>query len=199
MISKSHIKNTRRQRILKKGGQSSTFSKFSMSDSLARVEAEVRSCTKCRLYKTAQCSVPGEGSARSRIMLVGQAPGAQEDKSGRPFVGRAGQFLDRILQKVGLSREDIFITSVVKHYPPKNRVPRADEISACLPYLERQLRLVAPRTVVLLGNVAVRALRHHPLMKNKNVISTVHPSAAMRFPRMKRKFEADLARLKRFL
>ncbi|MBI4148068.1 uracil-DNA glycosylase [Candidatus Woesearchaeota archaeon] len=170
-----------------------------MSDSLARVEAEVRSCTKCRLYKSAQCGVPGEGPARARIMVVGQAPGAEEDKSGRPFVGRSGKFLVTTLQKLGLSRKDVFMTSVVKHFPPKNRVPRADEISACFPYLERQLLLVAPRTVVLLGNVALRALHHHPLLKNKNVILTVHPSAAMRFPAMRKKFEADMMRLKRVI
>src|SRR3972149_11688685 len=95
---------------------------------------QIRKCRKCRLWQGAKNAVPGEGPDTIRVMLVGQNPGAEEDKAGRPFVGRAGKFLNRVLAKNGIDREEMFVTNIVKHVTPKNRKPLPDEISACVPY-----------------------------------------------------------------
>src|SRR5512143_4196927 len=109
-----------------------------MSDSLEKVVAEVKSCTKCRLYQGTTQGVPGEGPASAEIMLIGEGPGFHEDKQGRPFVGASGQFLEELLAGIGLKRQDVFIANVVKCRPPGNRDPLPDEIEACRPYLDRQ-------------------------------------------------------------
>jgi uracil-DNA glycosylase len=137
---------------------------------------EIRNCKKCRLYKTSGNVVPGEGNATAKVMLVGQNPGRTEDKTGRPFVGRAGKYLDKVLQKIGIDRKSLFITSVVKHASPGNRKPKADEIDACMPYLEEQIRLIKPRVIVLMGKVACKT----PRSTNIEYIETYHPAAAMR-------------------
>ena len=125
-------------------------------------------------------------------MLVGQNPGAEEDKTGRPFVGRAGKFLNAVLAKNGINREELFVTNIVKHVTPKNRKPLPDEIEACLPYLITQVRKVKPKIVVLMGAVAWLA----PRVEGVTYVETYHPSAAMRFPKMRKKFEEDLCVLK---
>ncbi len=159
---------------------------------LANLNEQIRKCQKCRLWKTACNAVPGEGSTVTDVMLVGQNPGAEEDKTGRPFVGRSGKFLNRVLAKNNIKREDIFITSIVKHATPSNRKPLPDEIAACLPYLEHQMHLIKPRIIVLMGVVAQNTTR----LEGIEYIETVHPSAAMRFPKMKQKFEEDFRQLK---
>jgi DNA polymerase len=128
-------------------------------------------------------------------MLVGQNPGAEEDETGRPFVGRAGKFLNAVLAKNGINREEVFITNIVKHVTPKNRKPFPDEIEACAPYLEEQFRLLKPKVVVLMGVVAWQATRE----KDVTYVETVHPSAAMRFPKMKKRFEEDFSQIKKLL
>lgn len=128
-------------------------------------------------------------------MLVGQNPGAEEDRTGRPFVGRAGKFLNAVLAKNGINREEVFITNIVKHMTPKNRKPLLDEVEACLPYLMEQVRLVKPKTVVLMGAVAWQA----PREKGITYVETYHPSAAMRFPKMRKRFEEDFSLLKKRL
>jgi len=120
--------------------------------------AEVRRCAACPLAKKRKNTVPGEGSARSGIVLVGEAPGAKEDAQGRPFVGSAGKLLAGLLKKNGLLREEVFITNTVKCRPPGNRPPKKEEMEACRPYLERQLRLLRPRLVCTLGNSPLHAL-----------------------------------------
>ena len=120
-------------------------------------------------------------------MLVGQNPGREEDETGKPFVGRAGKFLNKILAENSISRQAIFITNIVKHVTPNNRKPLPDEIEACKPYLTTQLEIITPKTVVLMGKVAGQASR----IEGINYIETVHPSAAMRFTKMRKRFVED--------
>ncbi len=131
------------------------------SDSAGVLEAvatEVRQCCKCGLSSTRNNAVPGEGSPNARIMFVGEAPGADEDVQGRPFVGRAGQLLDKIFAACGLKREEIFIGNILKCRPPGNRDPKPDEIISCLPYLQRQIEAIKPEIIVALGAHAARTL-----------------------------------------
>jgi len=128
-------------------------------------------------------------------MLVGQNPGAEEDKTGKPFVGRAGKFLNKVLAKNGIIREELFVTNLVKHLSPNNRKPLPDEIAACAPYLEAQVNAIKPKIVVLMGAVAWQA----PRVEGVKYVETYHPSAAMRFTKMRKKFEEDFRVLKELL
>jgi uracil-DNA glycosylase len=164
---------------------------------LEELNQEIRNCHKCRLWKDAKNAVPGEGPQNAKLMLVGQNPGSEEDKTGRPFVGRAGKFLNKILKENGINREEVFITNLVKHVTPQNRKPLPDEIEACAPYLTEHSSLIKPKIIVLMGKVAWQA----PKVKGIKYIETVHPSAAMRFTKMKKKilrrffsFEETLAK-----
>ena len=125
---------------------------------LERIANEVRQCCKCTLGSSRTNAVPGEGNPDARIMFVGEAPGADEDAQGRPFVGRAGQLLDKIIAACGLKRSDVFIGNILKCRPPGNRDPRADEIISCLPYLQRQIEIIEPEILVALGAHAARTL-----------------------------------------
>src|SRR3954469_20075218 len=118
---------------------------------LDRIADEIRVCERCELHRTRTKSVPGEGPADARVMLIGEAPGWNEDQQGRPFVGAAGKFLEELLGKAGLRRSDVFITNVVKSRPPGNRDPLPDEIVACAPFLVRQIEVIDPEVVVTLG------------------------------------------------
>jgi uracil-DNA glycosylase family 4 len=120
-------------------------------EALESVAAEVRACTRCRLHAGRTRAVPGEGSPETEVVFVGEAPGFNEDRQGRPFVGAAGSFLTELLSTVGWRREDVFITNVVKCRPPENRDPEPDEIAACAPFLARQLEIMDPALVVTLG------------------------------------------------
>jgi uracil-DNA glycosylase len=178
-------------------------------DSLAQVADEVRGCLRCRLRETRTAAVPGEGPAGAGLMVVGEAPGATEDRVGRPFQGASGRHLTAALAEAGLPREEVFVTSVCKCRPPGNRDPRPDEVAACAGYLDRQLALVAPRVVLAMGLVAasrlglagrgqrladVRGAPHGPTPEQPFVVlATYHPAAAMRFPRLRRPFADDLA------
>jgi DNA polymerase len=110
-------------------------------------------CQRCRLKESRSRVVPGEGPVPAELVFIGEGPGEVEDQTGRPFVGPAGQLLDKILDSAGLRREEVYITNMVKCRPPLNRTPRQDEVEACWPYLEAQLRLLAPKIIVPLGNV----------------------------------------------
>lgn len=125
---------------------------------LEKLAEEVRQCCKCGLGSSRTNAVPGEGNPDARIMFVGEAPGADEDAQGRPFVGRAGQLLDKIITACGLKRSDVFIGNILKCRPPDNRDPRADEIISCLPYLQRQIEIIEPEILVALGAHAARTL-----------------------------------------
>ena len=125
---------------------------------LEKIAAEVNKCRKCDLGSIRTNSVPGEGNPNARIMFVGEGPGADEDAQGRPFVGRAGQLLDKIIAACGLKRNDVYIGNILKCRPPDNRDPRADEIINCLPYLQRQIEIISPEIIVALGAHAAKTL-----------------------------------------
>ena len=125
---------------------------------LEKIAEEVRQCRKCDLASSRTNAVPGEGDPDARIMFVGEAPGADEDAQGRPFVGRAGQLLDKIINACGLKRSDVFIGNILKCRPPDNRDPRAEEIISCLPYLQRQIEIIDPEIIVALGAHAAKTL-----------------------------------------
>jgi uracil-DNA glycosylase len=125
-------------------------------DSLA---AQIRVCTKCPLHESRTLAVPGDGKPSAKVMIIGEAPGREEDESGHPFVGSAGRYLDHILEGTGLDRDDFFITNVVKCRPPKNRAPKKGEVDTCTSnYLFEQIDLITPRLIVLLGGVAAKKI-----------------------------------------
>lgn len=132
---------------------------------LEKVAEEVRRCCKCGLGSSRTNAVPGEGDPNARIMFVGEAPGADEDAQGRPFVGRAGKLLDKIITACGLKRSDVFIGNILKCRPPENRDPTAEEIISCLPYLQKQIEIINPEIIVALGAHAARTL----LNTNKSI------------------------------
>jgi len=158
---------------------------------IVELNEKIMQCRKCRLWQCARQAVPGEGPTDAKVMLVGQNPGAEEDKAGKPFIGRAGKFLNKVLNQNGIERKELFITNIVKHTSPGNRKPLQDEIEACCPYLRKQIELINPKIVVLLGAVAWKATR----VAGVEYFETVHPSAAMRFTKMKQRFEEDFAEL----
>ena len=125
---------------------------------LEKINEEVGRCRECGLGSLRTNAVPGEGNPNARIMFVGEGPGADEDAQGRPFVGRAGQLLDKVITAMGLKRSDVFIGNILKCRPPENRDPRADEIINCLPYLQRQIEIINPEIIVALGAHAARTL-----------------------------------------
>ena len=125
---------------------------------LEKIAEQVHQCRKCELGSLRTNAVPGEGNPNARIMFVGEGPGADEDAQGRPFVGRAGQLLDKVISAMGLKRSEVFIGNILKCRPPENRDPRADEIINCLPYLQRQIEIIEPEIIVALGAHAARTL-----------------------------------------
>lgn len=178
-------------------------------DEAARWEAlrtEVLSCTKCSLHKTRTQGVVGVGPHRTDWMVIGEAPGAEEDRRGEPFVGRAGHLLDAMLQAIGLNRgTNVYIANVLKSRPPNNRDPKPEEVAACLPYLMRQIALLQPRLMLAVGRIAAQNLLatdlslarlrgkvHHFGELNTPLIVTYHPAYLLRTPSDKRKAWEDL-------
>ena len=173
----------------------------------------IKECIRCDLHKYRKKAVPGEGSLNSRVLFLGEAPGRKEDEEGRPFVGAAGKLLDALLRNIGLSREKVFITNVVKCRPPNNRDPREDEIRACSVFTNKILSLIDPDIIVTLGNHAgkyifailgsrswygvskhrgrVYELTLNVLGKKVRVIPTYHPAAALYNPILRRELEND--------
>jgi uracil-DNA glycosylase family 4 len=174
-------------------------------DSLEKIAAEVRGCPLCKLARTRKNAVPGEGQLAARIMFVGEAPGRSEDEKGRPFVGAAGRILDDLLQRTGIDRSQVFITNVVKCRPPNNRVPEDDEVAACKPYLERQIALIKPKVICILGRTAYASLLGgSSITTNRGKIVdkegqkyflTFHPAAAIYNKSLLAALEADLKKL----
>ena len=152
---------------------------------------QIYGCRKCRLWQSAKHVVPGEGPLDAKVMIIGQNPGAEEDETGRPFVGRAGKYLTKTLSEFGVKREELFITNVVKHVSPKNRKPFPDEIVACLPYLITQIREIRPKLIVLLGTSA----KETPREEGIEYFEIIHPSAAMRFTKMRERFRTQIEQL----
>ena len=166
-------------------------------ESLAAVAAAVAACKLCGLHATATNHVPGEGNPNAGFVCVGEAPGATEDATGRPFVGASGELLTKILEAINFKREQVFICNVIKHRPPGNRNPQSDEIAACSPFLMRQLALLQPKVILALGTFAAQTLLQTSLPLGKlrgqihrfhgvPLIVTYHPAALLRNPNWKR-------------
>ena len=182
---------------------------MSAADELAQIAAEVNVCTRCKLYKGTIKAVPGEGPADAKIMFIGEAPGFNEDRQGRPFVGASGQFLSELLALAGLRRQDVFIANVVKHRPPNNRDPEAEEMSACAGFLERQIAAIDPRVIVTLGRFSMskwfpgeKISRIHGQPRwvgSRLIVPMMHPAAALHQVQNRPLIEADFRRLPEFL
>jgi len=178
-------------------------------DELEALHQEVRQCTKCPLSQGRTLAVPGEGPRNAQVMFVGEAPGFHEDRQGRPFVGAAGAFLNELLASIGLKREDVYITNIIKCRPPGNRDPYMDEIEACSPYLDRQVALIHPKIIVTLGryslahwlpNAKISQVHGKPMRVGNLVIFPMyHPAAALHQPALKRTVEEDFRKLGAFL
>jgi DNA polymerase len=174
-------------------------------EALKVIAAEVVACTKCKLHLSRKNAVPGEGPDHAEIMFIGEGPGFHENEQGRPFVGAAGRFLEELLAKIGLTREEVFICNVVKCRPPGNRDPLPEEIEACADYLERQIRAVGPKVIVTLGrfsmarylpNARISAVHGQARTVNgRLVVPMFHPAAALHQPSLRRSIEEDFARL----
>ena len=158
---------------------------------MEELNMQIYACRKCRLWQGTKHAVPGEGPLDAKVMIVGQNPGAEEDETGRPFVGRAGKYLTKTLAEYGIKREDIYITNIVKHTSPKNRKPFPDEVEACLPYLITQIKIIKPKIIVLLGASA----KETPRVEGIEYFEVIHPSAAMRFTKMREKFRQQISEL----
>ncbi|MCR4338359.1 MAG: uracil-DNA glycosylase [Gemmatimonadaceae bacterium] len=185
-------------------------SPFAHLESLDAIAETVRGCTLCPLYATATQSVPGEGSPTADLVCVGEAPGANEDATGRPFVGEAGKLLTKILEAIKLSREEVFICNVLKHRPPGNRNPLPGEVEACSPYLVRQLEVIQPKVIVAFGTFAAQTLLNTKSSLSQlrgfvhryygtPLIVTYHPAALLRNPAWKRPTWNDVQLARRVL
>ena len=178
--------------------------------SLEEIRAEMGDCRRCKLYGGRTRLVFGDGAANARLMFVGEAPGADEDKQGVPFVGAAGQLLNNMLSKLGLRREEVYIANILKSRPPGNRDPEPDEIAACLPFLDKQIKAIRPRVIVILGRIAAHALlgtkepitrlrghwqRYHDI----RVMPTFHPSYLLRLPQERHKTWDDMQQVMEYL
>lgn len=171
-----------------------------------QLRAEVSACVKCGLHSTRTQTVFGVGNTRAEWLVVGEAPGAEEDRKGEPFVGRAGQLLDAMLHAIGLSRDsNVYVANILKCRPPNNRDPRPDEVACCMPYLVRQIALLQPRLILAVGRIAAQNLlgTTAPLGRlrgqvhsfgelNTPLIVTYHPAYLLRTPADKRKAWEDL-------
>ncbi|MGC8651179.1 MAG: uracil-DNA glycosylase family protein [Minisyncoccia bacterium] len=189
---------------------------------LKKIKEEVLKCQKCPLFQERSNNkyypVIGEGSHQAKIMFIGEAPGLQEAKSGRPFCGAAGKVLDKLLKSAGIERKDVYITNLLKDRPPQNRDPLPEEIVACVPYLERQIEIIKPKIICSLGRYSMRFLMEKfgleneiegiskihgklfqsPLNPNITIISFYHPAVAVYNPNMEKTLEEDFQILKQF-
>jgi len=185
---------------------------------LEEIAKEIKDCRKCPLHLSRTNAVPGEGNPKAEVMFIGEAPGRNEDLQGRPFVGAAGKLLTDLLESIGLTRSEVFITNVVKCRPPHNRDPRPEEIETCFPYLERQVELIDPKIIVALGRHSALTLlkkagrREGSIMrirgkilkirlfgKVRMLMPTLHPAAALYNPKLKPLLEEDFDKLKELL
>jgi DNA polymerase len=182
----------------------------SKTERLARLSLEVERCRRCPLYRTRTHAVISDGTPQASLVFVGEAPGRDEDLQGKPFVGAAGQLLTKMIEAMGLRRQDVYICNVLKDRPPGNRTPLPEEMDACLPFLEEQLAIVQPAAICTLGAVAAKALLgpHIAITKVRGqlreyrgipLIPTFHPAYLLRNPAAKKFAWADLKRVKKLL
>lgn len=166
---------------------------------------QIAGCTLCGLSETRTNAVPGEGSLDADIMFIGEGPGYYEDRDGRPFIGQAGKLLDEMLAKIGLDRQDVYITNMVKCRPPENRDPIVTELAACGPYLDRQIELIAPRVIVCLGRFSfAKFFPGEPIRKSRGrprdwrgikIYPMYHPAAGLHNPGLRPAIEKDFKNL----
>jgi uracil-DNA glycosylase len=183
-------------------------------DALVEVYNQASVCRRCPLFETRSRVVFGSGNADADLMFVGEAPGAEEDRQGLPFVGRAGGLLSQLLESIGLKREDVFIANVLKCRPPGNRDPQPEEIDSCRPYLEKQVELIEPRVIATLGNFATKLLTANPtgITKVRGIpqehllagrwvfmLPLFHPAAGLRTPRVAEQLREDFQRIPELL
>jgi uracil-DNA glycosylase family 4 len=179
-------------------------------EQLVALYKQVSECERCPLHSERTNAVFGAGNADAQLMFIGEAPGAEEDRQGLPFVGRAGQLLNQLLEEIGMKREDAFIANVLKSRPPGNRDPQPEEIEACWPYLERQIQLIEPRVIATLGNFATKKITgnqtgitrvrgtpqvHEIAGRTLFVFPLLHPAAALRTPSLVETLREDFAKL----
>jgi uracil-DNA glycosylase family 4 len=176
---------------------------------LEKIKEKIKKCKRCQLWKLRKNVVFGEGPFNAKVMIVGMAPGVKEDELGKPFVGRAGKFLDQLLKKADLKRDKVFISSVLKclPQPPINRKPKKEEIKACLPWLKKQIEIINPKYFILLGEIAfltffpkekLKKFRGKWIKKDKKFyFPTYHPAAGLRFLKIKKILEQDFKKLKK--
>jgi DNA polymerase len=180
------------------------------TESLEQIWAELRDCTRCSLHEGRTHVVNTEGNRRARLMFVGEAPGADEDAQARPFVGRAGQLLTKIIEAIGLKREDVLIGNVNRCRPPANRAPMPDEAATCKPFLLREIASVQPEVIVVLGNTAMKNLLDTKIgitrlrgefqdFRGIKVMPTFHPAFLLRDPSKKREVWEDLKKVRDYL
>ncbi|HEY6852610.1 MAG TPA: uracil-DNA glycosylase [Gemmatimonadales bacterium] len=180
------------------------------ANTIAAVAELVAECRKCRLCESRTNTVPGEGPVDARLVVIGEGPGRTEDETGRPFVGKAGELLTKILAAIELPRERVFICNVVKCRPPENRLPQYDEVAACVPYLFRQIELVKPKVILAMGGTAAQTLLntkqslgslrdHVHRFRGIPVVVTYHPAALLRNPNWKRPTWDDVRIARRIL
>ncbi|MDP3964543.1 MAG: uracil-DNA glycosylase [bacterium] len=179
-------------------------------ETLHDIAKEVHDCRKCPLFKDATHGVPGDGNEKADVFFIGEGPGAEEDKQGKPFVGAAGKFLNEMLESVAWKREDVFIGNIVKHRPPNNRDPEPEEIIACLPYLERQLAVIKPTLIVTLGRHAMhqflpadfRISQEHGKVFRRHgrlYVPLYHPAAALYHGGLRQTLIEDFQKLPKIL
>ena len=182
----------------------------SKDERLQRVIRDVERCRRCPLYRTRTHAVVSDGTPEARLVFVGEAPGRDEDLQGKPFVGAAGQLLTKMIEAIGLRREDVYICNVLKDRPPGNRVPLPEEVEACLPFLQEQLAVVRPRVICTLGAVATKTLLgpHVAITKVRGeirdyngmlLVPTFHPAYLLRNPAAKKFAWADLKKVRKLL
>jgi uracil-DNA glycosylase family 4 len=176
-----------------------------LADALLSLNKEILTCTRCDLHRSRTQAVCGVGNLAADILVIGEAPGADEDRQGEPFVGKAGQLLTQMLRAIGLDRDAVFIANILKCRPPENRDPEAAEVESCLPFLQRQIQLVQPRLILVVGQIAahnllnvdtpigkLRGQVHHYGEQQIPVVVTYHPAYLLRSPAQKRESWADL-------
>ncbi len=184
-----------------------------VSETLEDIRRDLGECQRCKLWTTRTNIVFGEGNPKAELMFVGEAPGADEDASGRPFVGRAGQLLTKMIEAINLKREDVYIANSVKSRPPNNRNPEVDETRACIPFLYRQIACIHPKLIVTLGNPATQGLletktgisllrgkfQNYPRIAGIKLLPTFHPAYLLRSPDKKREAWEDMKKVRAFL
>ncbi len=179
-------------------------------ESLEQIHADLNNCTRCKLCAERKTIVFGEGNPKAELVFVGEGPGEQEDLQGRPFVGRAGQLLDKMIEAMGLRREQVYIANVVKCRPPGNRNPEPDEITSCSPFLHRQLEAIKPKVIVALGKFAVQTLLQSEekisqlrgqfvTFRGMQLMPTYHPAYLLRNPPAKKEVWEDLQKVAGFM